>query len=208
MPASIDDASAAQAYLKTLFPLANDSFFTQLDALYPASDFAVGSPFFQQNFFSSSSYAGYKNTWPESNTAFWKLQAQYGDYFIDCGTYDMGRAAVSEDVPVWKYIFNSGSYLHAATAGDLFYPSSTSQADDLKAYYLAFAQSLDPNANTGVSAGANRIYFPPYSALYAQQSKYVAMQVNDTAFGIIFDPDQNARCDFFRENTLVVRNKN
>lgn len=72
----------------------------------------------------------------------------------------------------------------------------------MKDWYSSFAINLDPNAQS--FSGTPKPYWPMYNT--ADLSNFTIMDVNYTMMGAIGDLNANARCDFFKGQSAVVRN--
>ncbi|OCL08234.1 alpha/beta-hydrolase [Glonium stellatum] len=179
------------ADLQTLFPFAQQSFFSRLYELYPKEAF---------------------------NSTFFQRQTWFGDFIINCPTYYMASALSDWGLPVWKLIFNAGSQQHGATHSIIFditygcksiiliTKTSAGQnrtlASITKDWMLSFTTHLDPNAVA--YSGVEKPYWPKYQA--AGTSNFSVIDVNYTQIGVVGDFDVSAQCDFWHAMSYIVRN--
>ena len=166
------------ADLQAVFPLAQPSFFSRLYDYYPESAY---------------------------NSTFFRREAIFGDFIINCPTYYMATAASDLEIPTWKLVFNAGSQLHGATSPFLFAPESANNQTlslILQDYFLSFVVDLDPN--TVSYSGAAKPFWPQYQA----SAEFPVLSINYTEVGAVSDKyyDATSKCDFFHAESYVVRN--
>jgi carboxylesterase type B len=174
-----------------LFPSAGPSFFSRLYSLYPRSAF---------------------------NSTFFQRQTWFGDFIINCPTYQMASSmvdALSNSSAVFKLTFAAGSELHGATnpfisSNVTNYPSANNLtlAHIMTSYWVSFVVNHDPNPSR--IAGAP--YWPSYisgASGTTADGQGVGFTVQAVTYNSIIpgpDPDASARCDFFGSRGWQVRN--
>lgn len=200
---SITTQDQARSSLARHFPKTTESFFNRLAQVYPLDHFTGDYFTTQNNFFQTPIFAqfGPPLGWDIGKSEFWRLQAEWADSVIKCPTYYIGQAVAKAGKPVFKLIFNSGVYIHAAVSLDLITPSAaaanSTQADIIKAHYISFVTDLDPNR----ADLTQRPNFPPYTLEQPE-----VLRVNDSSIGTIRDPDASDICEFWRNQSGTVRN--
>lgn len=166
--------------LQSIFPTAKPSFFTRLFQLYPTSSF---------------------------NSTLFQRQSIFGNFIIDCPTYNMVAAVSDWGSPAYKLIFDAGTELHGATRPFL-HSTNASEINNatlaliMKDWYASFAVSLNPNAVS--YSGMEKPHWPAYGD--TSEGGFSIMSVNYTMMGAQPDPDAAPRCDFFRGQSAAVRN--
>lgn len=203
---SVSTAAEVTANVATLFQTADVGFLAALDWYYPTRDF-TGS-YFDQNFFSSPPFAALSAQGiTTQNPYFWKLQELVGDYVINCPSFYLGLAASNSNIPVWKSLFNTGSYVHGSFVPYLLQDSravdNATLSNIVKDYYLSFVTDLDPNTATSTS-GTTRPVWPRYQ-LDSSRS-YPVLEFNTTSIAVREDRDAGARCRFWRSRNDISRN--
>lgn len=174
-----------------LFPYAGPAFFSRLYQLYPRSDY---------------------------NSTFFQRQTWFGDFIINCPTYQMASRAVdvnSNASAVFKLTFDAGSQLHGATGpflqnADIDWSGANNRtlAEIMTAYWISFAVTHDPNPLRDARAP----YWPSYvsggngTVAEGESVGFTNLAVTYASIGAQQDPDMGAKCDFFGNNGLVVRN--
>ncbi|KAK4560706.1 hypothetical protein LTR86_005284 [Recurvomyces mirabilis] len=174
-----------------LFPFAGPAFFSRLYQLYPMSDF---------------------------NSTFYQRQTWFGDFIIDCPTYQMATNAVDRNTnssAVFKLTFAAGSELHGSTSAFLAsattgFPQANNHtlAEIMTSYWISFAVTHDPNP----MRASNAPYWPSYisngagSAANGQSVGFDTLAVTYTTIGPAPDPDASAKCDFFGYQQFKVMN--
>lgn len=175
-----------------LFPFAGPSFFSRLYQHYPASDY---------------------------NSTFFQRQTWFGDFIINCPTYQMATAMVDQSPTpekVFKMHFTAGGGKHAATTAfltsedvSLSGASNTTLAHILVNYFVSFAVHHDPNPGKLADAP----YWPSYnsgggdvSGLAAESIGFRVLRVNEGNITTEPDPDNGAKCDFFSSQGQTIRN--
>jgi len=153
------------------------------------------------------------------NSTFFQRQAWYGDFIIDCPTYQMATAM--SDSPqtntsaTFKLIFDAGSEVHGATtvflaANETGWPAANNHtlAAIMSSYWISFAVTQDPNPLR--VAGAP--FWPSYitggngTAANGESVGFSVLDVNYTMIGVVPDPDASDKCDFFGSRGWQVRN--
>ncbi|KAJ4412855.1 hypothetical protein N0V82_008706 [Gnomoniopsis sp. IMI 355080] len=176
---------------RNLFPSAGPGFFSRLYDLYPRSDY---------------------------NSTLFQRQSWYGDFIINCPTYQMATSAVDDSYnssAVFKLIFDAGSQTHGATAAFLTseytnWPTANNKtlAAQLTSYWISFAATMDPNPLR--SSGAP--YWPSYMSGgegTLAEGESVGFEVLDITYGGISaaaDPDARIQCEFFLNKGYTLRN--
>ncbi|PPJ59715.1 hypothetical protein CBER1_10808 [Cercospora berteroae] len=206
---SVETADDIKREYSRFFPNATPEFLDELLDLYAPSDF--GEAWLDsQNLFKSPVYeyglvpliAQYGSTLRKNNTAGWANQAILGDFYIHCPTRDVASAAFNQSlkVPIWKLRFNAGYFAHAAVGRYVLGPPGSplifnkTLGDTMKDWYLSFVISQDPNFPLPTRDNSSRPWFPQYGA------ESTVVLVNETSISYIADPDQSARCNFFKAN--------
>lgn len=193
--------------LKVLWPKAEATFFSRLEQLYPLSDYS--GTYFDNDFFSSATtdlLASSLNLTHKGNSEYWRAQQIYGDYVINCPTYYQASAFASNNLPVYKLIFNAGTEIHAAPA--VFFTTAPSQSTDPKlardmvGYWTSFAATLDPNAIS--YSNVSRTSWPQYTG--GNQTEFRVLEAYPNSFNVSSDRDANVRCEFFYGRSRVVLN--
>ncbi len=182
--------SAETMDAEDLFPHAGQAFFSRLYQLYPRK--AYNSTFFQ------------RQTW-------------FGDFIINCPTYQMAFNAVERNTnssAVWKLIFDAGSEVHGAT--EAFLCSNTTSftgannqtlAEIMTSYWISFAVTHDPNSMRASHAP----YWPSYvsggagSAAIGEAVGFNVQSVTYTTISSEEDPDADAKCEFFGAHVSCTR---
>lgn len=72
----------------------------------------------------------------------------------------------------------------------------------MRDYYVSFAVSLDPNAESYTDIP--RPYWPTYMS--EQNGDFSVLNVTDSLISVHRDADASPRCDFFHAQSYVVRN--
>ncbi|THY81075.1 hypothetical protein D6C95_09241 [Aureobasidium pullulans] len=132
----LEAGNSAKTTLKlyTLWPSAGSAFYRRIDQLYPVGSFAgsfFNNPFFNStiiSFLSSSHISGLS-----ANSIFWRTQAIYGDFIINCPTYQLATAFSDAGLPVYKMIFRASTQIHGASATFLNSPAPLTQDPELAA---------------------------------------------------------------------------
>lgn len=173
-----------------LFPYAGPAFLSRLFQLYPRSDY---------------------------NSTFFQRQSWFGDFIINCPTYEMAYNAVDSNrnsSAVFKLIFAAGTEEHGATVPFLAAPVGWPNANNhtlaviMTDYWLSFAITHDPNPLR--SPGAP--YWPSYisggngTVANGESVGFTNLAVSYTSISPQADTDAGPTCDFFGNNNLVVRN--
>ena len=176
-----------------LFPGAGPSFFSRLYGLYPQS--AYNSTFFQ------------RQTW-------------YGDFIINCPTYEMATAMTdaadnANTSAVFKLTFAAGSELHGATtvflaSNQTGWPVANNHtlAQIMSGYWISFAVTLDPNPMRVDGAPFWESYMSGGngSAAVGESVGFDTLAVTYTSISTQPDPDVSQQCDFFGSQGWTVRN--
>ncbi|KUI70471.1 Lipase 2 [Cytospora mali] len=176
---------------QNLFPSAGPAFFSRLYQLYPRS--AYNSTFFQR-------------------------QSWFGDFIINCPTYQIATSAVdhtSNSSAVFKLVFDAGTQLHGATSDFLAsnitgWPSANNHtfAAIMSSYWISFATTLDPNPLRIAEAP----FWPSYvsdGAGSAAEGESVGFEILDVTYGgiqAVEDPDARIQCEFFLNKGYTLRN--
>ncbi|KAK5117720.1 hypothetical protein LTR62_005144 [Meristemomyces frigidus] len=174
-----------------LFPFAGPAFFSRLYELYPMSDY---------------------------NSTFFQRQTWFGDFIINCPTYQMATNAVDRNTnssAVFKLTFAAGSEEHGATTPFLAsnitgWPGANNHtlAEIMSSYWISFATTHDPNLLRVNSAP----YWPSYisdgagSAAVGESVGFDTLAVTYTTIGPKSDPDADAKCEFFGYQQFKVQN--
>ena len=174
-----------------LFPYAGPSFFSRLYQLYPISSY---------------------------NSTFFQRQTWFGDFIINCPTYQMATAMSDQSYnssAVFKMVFAAGSELHGATSDFLAsnttgWPKANNHtiAEIISSYWISFAVTQDPNP----LRSANAPLWPSYISNGAGSSaagEGVGFDTLSVTYASIVpapDPDAGAQCDFFSSQGYAVRN--
>ena len=183
--------SAQVTDAENLFPYAGRAFFSRLYQLYPRSDF---------------------------NSTFFQRQTWFGDFIINCPTYQMASSAVDLNrnaSAVFKLTFAAGTQLHASTAPflanqDIDWAGANNRtlAEIMTSYWISFAVTHDPNPMRHADAP----YWPSYisggngNLADGEGVGFTNLAVTYTTISAQTDPDAGAKCDFFGNNGLVVMN--
>lgn len=153
-----------------------------------------------------------------SNSTFYQRQTWFGDFIINCPTYEMASRAVdhnSNSSAVFKLTFAAGSEVHASTAPFLA-SNSTNWADAnnqtlaaiMTSYWSSFAQTYDPNPYRDERAP----YWPSYisggdgSVANGESVGFTVQAVTYNSISPGEDPDADAKCEFFGNNGYTVMN--
>jgi hypothetical protein len=175
---------------ENLFPYAGPAFFSRLYQLYPRSDY---------------------------NSSFFQRQTWFGDFIINCPTYQMASRAVDLNgnmSAVFKLTFAAGSELHASTAPFLANyvgyggANNLTLAEIMTSYWISFAVTHDPNVLRLPSAP----FWPSYisggngTVENGEDVGFTNLAVTYTTISPQQDPDAGAKCDFFGNNGRVVMN--
>lgn len=169
-----------------LFPYAGPAFFTRLYQLYPRSNY---------------------------NSTFFQRQTWFGDFIINCPTYQMATRAVDTNgnrSAVFKLTFAAGTQRHGATIpflanSDIDWAGASNRtlAEIMTSYWLSFVQTHDPNP----LRRANAPFWPSYLSGSGDGSvKLTNLAVTTTTISPQADVDAGAKCDFFGNNGQVVMN--
>lgn len=157
------------ATFRTLWPTANQSFFTDLFATYPSTSF---------------------------NSSFFQSAAIIGDAFITCPTRAIAQAVTAHGSDVYKMIFRAGQELHGATGPFIFDDDVTNGnatiARWLQDYIVAFARGHDPNGVGGDAPG--KPAWPPY----AQDGTVLVVNETTNAADGDAHWDATPRCAFWQ----------
>jgi carboxylesterase type B len=125
------------------------------------------------------------------------------DYVIKCPMYYYAITLSEHGVPVDKMSFEAGTQLHGATTPYLISASDASGnggaalASQMKKWFLSFVTDGNPN----VRSNAFEIFWPTYS-----RGKRVLNVDRSSAVNVVRDQDATRRCDFFFDNSLLLRN--
>ncbi|KAF2244160.1 alpha/beta-hydrolase [Trematosphaeria pertusa] len=161
------------------FPYADENFVKELYELYPREDF---------------------------NSTFWQRQAWFGDFIINCPSYYIASSLATSNQPIYKFVFDAGTQIHASTGpflGDLNYASepgaNVTLADVMKDWYVSFAIHGDPNAQSW-----SKVLKPTWPDYRTGE----VMSVNYTQLGAVDDVwfDDDTGCKFLWEHEEVVQN--
>ncbi|KAF3025110.1 hypothetical protein E8E14_014617 [Neopestalotiopsis sp. 37M] len=147
---------------------------------------------------------------------FARREALFGDAVVNCPTRFIANAVGQRGPDTFKMIFDKGLQIHGAIkpyvysdninpSGEVSYgpvnmPGDPGLAWILRDYYVSFAVYKDPHKGTTADERRAKPYWREYyetpedakKVLYVHQS-----HLNYTKFGMIDDPDDNARCRVF-----------
>ncbi|KAF2148646.1 alpha/beta-hydrolase [Myriangium duriaei CBS 260.36] len=163
--------SQETADLKTLFPAAKQSFFSQLYNLYPSSKFS---------------------------NIFWQREQIFGDFMINCPTYYMAIATSKLGIPTWKMNFDAGTTYHASIDpflyGTKINSNSIAIGNVMKDWILSFAINLDPNVKSFTQT--KKPYWPQYqgnsTTMIVQPTTFKVQKDSDASPQCTFWQQQSA----------------
>jgi len=196
----------------TLWPSAGSAFYRRLDQLYPVDSFAgsfFNNPFFNStiiSFLSSSLHISGLS----ANSIFWRTQAIYGDFIINCPTYQLATAFSDAGLPVYEMIFIAGTQIHGASAAFLNSPAPQTQDPELAAkmqdYWISFVKTMDPNGGKNDSSGVQRQMWPRYTGNCRNETSFSVLEVYGSDVGVKADEDTNSRYDFLLGHSEKITN--
>lgn len=173
---------------KVIFPFAGPSFFSRLYQLYPIDQF---------------------------NNTFWQRQTWFGDFIINCPTYNIASSMV-DHVPnsIFKMLFNAGNEHHGATgpflqSTNINYPQADNHtlAEIMSAYWISFILTTNPNPLRAENAPVWQSYARGGQG-NVDTGESIGFEVLTIEHDDIYmerDRDASDRCDFFLANSAVIR---
>ena len=145
-----------------------------------------------------------------TDSIFWRAQAIYGDFIINCPTYQLATAFSDAGLSVYKMIFRASTQIHSASAAFLSSPAPLTQDPELAAkmqdYWISFVKTRDPNGGKNDFSGVQRQMWPKYLVNGRNETSFSVLEVYGSDVSVKADEDTDGRCDFLLGHSEKIMN--
>ncbi|THX40204.1 hypothetical protein D6C98_08420 [Aureobasidium pullulans] len=132
-----------------------------------------------------------------TNSIFWRAQAIYGDFIINCPAYQLATAFSDAGLSVYMMIFRASTQIHGASATFLNSPAPQTQDPELAAkmqdYWISFVKTMDPNGGKNDSSGVQRQMWPKYLVNGRNETSFSVLEVYGSDVSVKADEDTDGR---------------